>query len=298
MDDVALKQLERDLESRKLDAVEADVAQDRANKADALTQKGAFFESDAAWQKSRQTLQIKLIELEERTGVDDVAGVQDVDRAIGPLDELTAEDCLATAQTTRVALISSREAVRLADLGVKYANLKRLPSVYFYTGSDFALTQEVGTEDFELRAGVTVSYPLYGAGDTAAAIADAKAAAVRARIQDSQTHMKVEREIREAYWGYVNAVRQLESTREREQVFEEDFKEAQVLRDRGAASELEFMQARIRYQQSRQRVRQLELDALMARATLTRAVGVSTIEQIQRDSLSHEAGEPGRKEAQ
>jgi outer membrane protein TolC len=298
MDEVALKELDRDLEERKLAVLEADLEQGRANKSDVLTQKGTFFESDAAWRKSRQTLQMKLIELEERMGVDAVTGVGDVDRTIVPLDELTAEDCIGAAQVTRIALLSSRESVRLADLGVKYSNLKRLPSVYFYTGSDFALTQELGTDEFELRGGVTVSYPIYGAGDTAALIADAKAAAVRARIQDSQAHMKVEREIREAYWAYVNTVRQLESTREREQVFVDDFTEAQVLKEREAIGPIEFMAAEIRYQQSRQRIRALELDALMARATLTWAVGVSALEEIRRDSSSRAPGAPGQKEAQ
>ena len=211
-------------------------------------------------------------------GVDGVAGVDDVDRTVDPLDELTAADCIAAAQTTRIALIGSREKVRLTDLGVKYAKLKRLPSVNFYTASDFALTQELG--------------------DTAAAIADAKASAVRARIQDSQTHMKVEREIREAYWAYVNAMRQLESTREREEVFEDDFREAQVLRERDAIGPLQFMEAGIRYQQSLRRIRQLELETLMARATLARAVGVATLAEIQRGTSTQAPDGPGRKEAQ
>ena len=281
-DDVELKQRKRDLEEQRLRAVEADFDNGRATKSDVLTQSGVFFEADAAWRKSRQTLQVGLIELAERTGLDAVAGVQDIDRTIGPVAEVSVEDCIATAQGTRLVLLTSRERLRLADLGVKYAKLKRLPSVYFFTDSDYALTQRIGGNELELRMGVTVSYPLYGAGDTAAIIADAKAAAVRARIQDSQTHIKVEREIREAYWNSVNSVRLLESTREREQIFEDSYTEAKVEHERGAMSDIDFTAAEIRYLESRQRVRTQELDAILARATLLKALGVASFAEIMR----------------
>jgi outer membrane protein len=281
-DDVQIKQRKRDLEEQRLREVEADFDNGRVTRSDVLTQSGAFFEADAAWRKSRQTLQIRLIELAERIGVEAVAGVRDIDRTIGPVAEITADDCIATAQGMRITLLTSRERVRLADLGVKYARLKRLPSVYFFTDSDYALTQPLGGNEIELRMGVTVSYPIYGAGDTAATIADAKAAAVRARIQDSQTRIKVERDIREAYWGYVNSVRLLESTREREQIFEDDYTQATVEHERGALSDTDFTAAEIRYLESRQRVRTMELDAILARAMLTRAVGVGSLSEIVR----------------
>ena len=297
-DDVALNKLKRDLKERKLEALERDLELGRANKTDVLKQKGIFFEADATWRKNRQSLQIRLIEIEERMGRDDVVGIADVDRAIEAVDDLSAGGCIVAAQGARIALLTGHEQVRLADLGVKYAKLKRLPSVYFFTGSDYALTQEIGREGIELRAGVTVSYPIYGAGDTAAIIADAKAAAVRARIQDSQMRLKVEREIREAYWAYANTLRLLESTRERERVFEYDFKEAQVLHERGAMSKIEFAAAEIRYRESRKRVRTLELEALSAQATLVRAVGVISLDDIV--SVREETGPepPGKKEAQ
>ncbi len=302
-DEVELNKLKRDLEERKLEALEADLGQGRASKADVLKQKGVFFEADAAWRKGLQSLRIKLIELEERAGRDNLAGVADVDRRVEMVTELEVAACIAAAQGARVAVLVGRERVRLADLGVKYAKLKRLPSVYFFTDSDFRLTEDIGGEEFELRAGVTVSYPIYGAGDTAAAIADAKAAAVRARIQDAQMRLKVEREIREAYWGYVNTLRLLESTYEREQVFEDDFKEAQVLRDRDALSEIEFTAAEIRYRESRKRVRTLELEALSTRAALVKAVGVHSLEDVvpkheETPSPAGAAGAPGKKEAQ
>ncbi|MBN1918388.1 MAG: TolC family protein [Verrucomicrobia bacterium] len=279
-DDVELKQRKRDIEEQRLREVEADFDNGRATKSDVLRQSGVFFEADAAWRKSRQALQVRFIELAERTGFDAVAGVQDIGRSVDPVAEITLEDCIATAQGTRIALLTSRERVRLADLGVRYAKLKRLPSVYFFTGSDYALTQPVGGHDIELLMGVTVSYPLYGAGDTAAVIADAKAAAVRTRIQDSQTHIKVERDIREAYWNYVNTVLLLESTREREQIFEDDYTQAVVEHERGALSDIDFAAAEIRHLESRQRLRTMELDAILARAALLRAVGVGTLDEI------------------
>jgi len=297
-DEVELKKLQRDLEERRLAQIERELEIGKGTKANVLDQKGAFFDADAAWRKSRQALQIALIELEERMGHDEVAGVADVDRTIGPIDELTVEDCLAAAQDARIALLTVRQQVRLADLGVKYAGLKRLPSVYFFTGSDYALTQEVGGDEIALLAGVTVSYPIYGAGDTAAAIADAKAAAVRVRIQSSQTHLRVEREVREAYWAYVNTLRQLESTREREEVFEDDFEEARVLRERGALGDIAFAEAEIRYRESRRRLRTLELDALMARATLVKVIGVSSLDEVAHGPARSSPEPLGKKEAQ
>jgi outer membrane protein len=300
-DDVALGELKRNLEEQKLQTLEKDLELGRANETDVLKQKGVFFEADAAWRKSRQDLQLKLIELEQRSGRDGLAGVADVDRTIGPVGELSAADCLAAAQERRIALLVGREQVRLADLGVRYARLKRLPSVYFFTDSDYRLTEQLGNKPLELRAGVTVSYPLYGAGDTAAIIADAKAAAVRARIQYSQTRLKVEQEIREAYWAYVNTTRLLESTHERERVFEDDFKDATVLHERGALGEMEFTAAEIRYRESRKRVGTLELDALLARAALVKAVGVLSLDEIvpaQAGGTRESVGAPGRKESQ
>jgi outer membrane protein TolC len=297
-DGVHLRKLQRDLEERRLAALEHDLELGRANQSDVLKQKGTFFEADAAWRKSQQSLQLKLIELEERMGRDEVAAAADVDRTIEPAADLDLDDCIAAAQGARISLLTSRQQVRLADLGVKYAALKRLPSVYFFTGSDYALTQEVGPSDFELRAGVTVSYPIYGAGDTAAAIADAKAAAVRARIQDSKTRFNVEREIREAYWAYVNTLALLDSTRERERVFEDALKEAQVMRERGAISDIDFAAAEISHEESRQRVRALELDALMTRAALVKAVGVLSLDDIVRGQERAGSEPPAQKEAQ
>jgi len=297
-DEVELGRLKRDFEERRLGALEREFEVGRATETDVLKQKGVFFEADAAWRRSRQNLQLKLIEIEERTGQHNLAGVADVDRALTPANELNADDCIAAAQGARIALLTAREHVRLADLGVKYAKLKRLPSVYFFTDSDYRLTQELGREEFELRAGVSVSYPLYDAGDTKAIIADAKAAAVRMRIKQSQLRLTVEKEIRESYWAYANTFRLLASTREREQVFEDARKEAVVLRERGAMSEIEFAAAEIRYRESRQRVRTLELDALLARATLVKAVGVRALEDIVPLEVHAEAGSPAKKEGQ
>ncbi len=297
-DEVELKKLQRDLEERRLAVLEDKFESGDATKADVLKQKGVFFDADAAWRMSLQNLQIALIELEEQMGRDEAAGVADIDRAIEPVDELTVEDCLAVAQDARITLLTARQQVRLADLGVKYAGLKRLPSVYFFTGSDYALTQQVGRDEIELLAGVTVSYPIYGAGETAAVIADAKAAAVRARIQSSQAHLRVEREIREAYWAYVNTLRQLESTREREEVFEDDFEDARVLRERGALGDIAFAEAEIRYRESRRRLRTLELDALAARAALLKAIGVSSLDEVAHGLASSGPEPPGKKEAQ
>ena len=98
-------------------------------------------------------------------------------------------------------------------------------------------------------------------------------------------------------------MRLLESTHEREQVFVDDFKEAVVLRERGALSEMAFTEAEIRYRESRKRVRTLELDALLARATLIKAVGVLSLDEIgpAREGVAPPGGatEPlGKKESQ
>jgi len=297
-DEVELSRLKRDLEERRLKALEQEFEQDRATETDVLKQKGVFFEADAAWRRNRQSLQLKLIELEERTGQDDLVGVEDVDRTIEPANEFSADDCVAAAQGARIALLTAREQVRLADLAVKYAKLKRLPSVYFFTDSDYRLTQELGREEFELRAGVSVSYPLYDAGDVRATIDDAKAAAVRARIKQSQIRLNVEKEIRESYWAYMNMLRLLTSTREREQVFEDAFKKAVVLQERGAMNEIEFAAAEIRYCESRQRIRTLELDVLFARASLVKAMGVRALGEIAPPEARAELGPPARKETQ
>jgi len=121
---------------------------------------------------------------------------------------------------------------------------------------------------------------------------------VRARIKQSQIRLNVEKEIRETYWAYVNTLRLLTSTREREQVFENAFKEAVVLKERDAMSEIEFTAAEIRYRESRQRIRTLELDALFARASLVRAVGIRALGDVTPLEAPAEPGQPAQKEIQ
>ncbi len=271
-----------EVEEKKLAQIEKDYelgTRKRSEYLDALENYNKLVQN---YDEEEQAYMLKIIGLQELTQFKPIQDVADVERVTDEKIDVSIEDCIKTAYNTRISLLITKQTLRSSELGVKYSKFRRWPQINFYSGTQFALAEQQFEQEFEFRAGVTVTYPLFDAGDTRSFIQSAKAAARKAKIQYKQAISNAEREIRMAYWAYENQLKTLKLAREREADFEDEYEKAKIDFERKAITEIQLKEAEISYLRSMQRIHSLELDVLLAKENLLNTIGVQSIGEIEK----------------
>ena len=268
------------IDKQKLDALEKDYNAGRIKKTDLIEARSTFFEKDLTLEKARQEYGIKLIRLRNKIQRDDLDRVQEVERNI--LDELKFQlrDCINAAYFIQRSYVTAKGREGLAKLGVKYSKLKRLPRVSFFTTSQTALDETRATDEFEFRAGLIVSYPLYDAGETRATIESAESYYRKARLDLRREKESVTLQVTEKYHILKNRIELLIITRQKEKRFHDDWIRAQIDFNEGSISELDRDKFREAWMKSNNRIKTLELDVMLAQSGLLRAIGINSFDEL------------------
>jgi outer membrane protein TolC len=192
---------------------------------------------------------------------------------------MTVDDCIKTAYINERKYLTAKERENLARLGVKYSRLKRYPSFSFFTTNDYAVDQAFGDE-FGFRVGIIASYPLYDAGETRSIIRGAESH-LRSAILDLRKEKEARTlDVTEKYYKLRNQIELLRITREKEKQFAEDWARAEMDFKNGSISQLEHEQFRYAYVLSDNRVKELELDVMLAQSNLLRSMGIGNLDQL------------------
>jgi outer membrane protein TolC len=223
---------------------------------------------------------MKLLRLKNKIQAGDFDRLADVERNILDRLDFTLEDCINTAYLRQRGYITAKEHEKLAKLGVRYSKLKRLPTLSFFTTSDYAIAQSFGDDDFGLWVGLAASYPLYDAGETRAMIEAAESQYRRSALDRRKKKEETSLAVREKYFALQSQMELLRLTREKEQRYAEDWESAQADFERGVISTMERDRIRHAHMLSMNRIRSLELDVMLAQSTLLRATGMNSFEEL------------------
>lgn len=268
------------LDDMRLRLVRSEYSQGRKTRWELGDAEAKVFESGLALTRAKQDLRKTTRNLRQLTRDESIVGVTDLPREITWTLEFPVGDAVQTGLHYRTDLLIAKANLELAHLGEKYAKLKRWPSVRFLTGTDYAFGPLMQAEDFGFRAGVILSYPLYDAGDRKSRIEDARSAVRRARIQLWQAQDQMKQEVTDSYVAVSNQLDLLHIAEKRHEKVDTDFAIAREQFKEKGIDDLEMARIRLQYFQSVQRIENLRLEALLARAKLLKNVGVSSTEQI------------------
>ena len=129
----------------------------------------------------------------------------DPDSTLDPL-----ANCLRLARQSRPAIKAARARLESTTFDLRAAHSATLPQVYGVAFADSA-TQTVNRGS---AVGVTVSFPLYDAGERRAMISKSQAEKAKAEANMAQVQIEVERDVREAYIDVETAEAALASARD------------------------------------------------------------------------------------
>jgi len=174
----------------------------------------------------------------------------------------------------------------LAQKGAKFSHLLRLPQLRAFTGSDFQLLEQ--QDDFDLRAGLGVTYPLYDAGNIRRQIAAAESLYRQAQIQLDIVRAETELKAKESFWSYKNQLSLYEIIRERKELAEKDYKRSKQELERGNLSEVSFQEMEIAYRRALRQFEDIQLDVILAREHLLQVTALSSFEEIEEIAAEYE----------
>lgn len=268
------------VDEMQLQILQSEYEQGRRTRAEFSDAEAKAFEMRLALTRAEQDLRNSILKLQQLTRDDTVRTVSQLPREITWELDFPVEDAIGAALVNEPAVLIADANLTMAKLGIKYAKLKRWPSVRFLTGSDYAFGPFREPDEFGFRVGVIVSYPLFDAGDRKSRIEDAESAARRVQIQLYQAQDQMKQDVTD---GYATAANQLELLRiadKRHEKVTTDFARAGDDFKQDKIGKLDMERIRLQYLQSEQRVESLRLDALLARAKLLKNVGVSSLDDI------------------
>jgi outer membrane protein TolC len=268
------------VDEMRLKIVRAEFEQGRRTQSELVDAEGRVLDSRLSLTRAQQALAKVTMGLRQLTRNGAIETIEDLPRGITWQLDFPVEDAVRTALDRQPNVLIARANVELAAMGVKYARLKRLPSVRFLTGTDYAFAPLARPEDFGFRVGVIVSYPLYDAGDRASRIEDARSALKRAEIQLWQAQDQMKEEVTDSYASVSNQLVLLELAEKGHEKVKTEFEIAKKRYEERKIDELQMAEIRLRYTQSVERVESYRLDALLARAKLLKSVGVSSLDEI------------------
>lgn len=268
------------VDEMQLQILLSEYEQGRRTRAESSDAEAKAFEMRLALTRAEQDLRSSILKLQQLTRDDAVRTVSQIPREITWQLDFPVEDAIRAALANEPAVLIAEANVTMAKLGIKYAKLKRWPSVRFLTGSDYAFGPYQEPDEFGFRVGVIVSYPLYDAGDRKSRIEDAESAARRAQIQLYQAQDQMKQDVTDSYAAVANQLELLRVADKRHEKVATDFARARDDFKQDKMGKLDMERIRLQYLQSQQRVESLRLDALLARAKLLKSVGVGSLEDI------------------
>ncbi len=268
------------LDELQLDIVRSWFSEGRRTRSELGDAEAKVFESRLTLTRARQDFQKAILTLRQRTGDESIVSVEDLPRGITWAVDFALEDAIRTALDHQPDVLIPKANVELAKLGVKYAKLRRWPSVRFLTGTDYAFAPSGTTRDFGFRVGVILSYPLYDAGDRKSRIETARSGLRQARMEQLQAQDQMEQKVTDSYSAVSNQLDLLHLAEKRHQKVETDFAIAQEDFKEETIGNLEMARIRLQHLQSVRQIEGLRLDALLARAKLLQSIGVSFTEEI------------------
>lgn len=277
---LGLAQQQVRVDEMQLQIVQSEYDQGRRTRAELSDAETKAFEMRLALTRAEQDLRNSILKLQQLTRDETVRTVSQIPREIAWQLDFPVEDAIGAALANEPSVLIADANLTMAKLGIKYAKLKRWPSVRFLTGSDYAFGPFREPDEFGFRVGVIVSYPLYDAGDRKSRIEDAESAARRAQIQVYQARDQMKQDVTDAYAAVANQLELLRIADKRHEKVKTDFARAQDDFKQEKIGKLDMERIRLQYLQSAQRVESLRLDALLARAKLLKSVGVSSLDDI------------------
>jgi outer membrane protein TolC len=268
------------VEELQLRILRSEYEQGRRTQSELLEAENRGFEMDLSLTRARHALNRAILKLQQLTRDDTITGVARLPREITWALDFPLENAIRAGLECQPNVLIAQANLEMAKQGVKYAKLKRLPSIRFLTGSDFAFAPYANPQDFEFRVGVIVSYPLYDAGEKKSWIENAESARKRSEIQLGEARYQMVQDVTDSYADVSNQLELLRIAERRHEEVQIVFDRAEADFKEGKIGKLEMERIRLQYLQSLQRVDDLRLDALLARAKLLKNVGVSSLDEI------------------
>ena len=278
--DVEIAEQSFKLDDMRLAVVRSEFSERRRTRSELGDAEARAFESDLALTRAGQDLRNAMRSLRQLTRDETIVAVEDLPRDIAWTLDFSVEDAVRTGLYYQPNVLIVKANLELARLGVKYAKLKRWPSVRFLTGTDYAFAPLARPEEFGFRAGVILSYPLYDAGDRRFRIEEAKSGVRLGAIRLRQAHDQMEQEVSDSYAAVSNQLDLLRLAEKRHEKVRTDFAIAREQFGEKIIGEPEMTRIELLYLQSLQRIENLRLEALLARAKLLQNVGVSSTDEI------------------
>jgi outer membrane protein TolC len=191
-----------------------------------------------------------------------------------PLNEVTLENALKTAFTSRADYLAARERVAAAEATRKAAESDHIPTVHL--DADYgALGQTVSGSHETYRLAATVRLPIFDAGRSTARRIESASELKRRQAELEDVRGRVEYDVRAALLDVRAAGQQLEAAQSNVTLAGQELEQARDRFAAGVAGNIEVTQA----QESVAIASESYIDALyahnLAKASLARAVGTA-----------------------
>jgi outer membrane protein TolC len=191
-----------------------------------------------------------------------------------PLNEVTLENALKTAFSSRADYLAARERVTAAEASRKAAESDHIPTVHL--DADYgALGQTVSASHETYRLAATVRLPIFDAGRSTARRIESASELKRRQAELEDVRGRVEYDVRAAMLDLRAAGQQLEAAQSNVTLAGQELEQARDRFAAGVAGNIEVTQA----QESVAIASESYIDALyahnLAKASLARAVGTA-----------------------
>ena len=191
-----------------------------------------------------------------------------------PTPELTLEDALQRAYSTRPDYLAAQNRLEAAKASARAASAALLPS--FHVDANYGVIGQTPTEALRTYALIAnVKVPLFDAGSTRARRIEQTAELTQRQAEFSDFKGRVEYEVRSAFLDVKAADEQLQAARTNQDLATQELQQARDRFAAGVASNLEVTQA----QEAVASASETYISALythnLAKATLARALGVT-----------------------
>ncbi len=190
------------------------------------------------------------------------------DELLGP-EVFDLADLFARAQQQRGDLRSQEVAVAAAEQGLRVARSTMLPQLSFSAGAGTSFNSGIESLDFgeqlernsSQSVSLSLNFPVFNRSQTRSQVQRARISYENAKINVEATQQQIGVEVRQAYFDYLTAEKQLAVTQRQLEFREQALEAARERYNVGAATLVELTQAQSDYVQASQ-------DAVTARYTI------------------------------
>lgn len=285
-DQLAVEILELDREREKLNKLTIQYEQGEIRKTDIARFKANLFEREQRYLKKNQEYSFAVERFKRKAKLEELKEVDYTSLELVSLSNLSVTECEEIALDNVPQNKINKMAYDLAKKGAKLARWKRWPQVELFAGNAFAL-DDLGQESnqFELRTGVIVKYPLYDGGEIKNQILLAELQEERAKLAYDQGIEDIRDKVKEAYMNVEGYSALVEAAAMQVEILTKDKKLSEMEYKDGNVSKFDYEETIIGLKKAQLRKKSAYFDFLKAYVNLENTLGKRklTFETIDND---------------